>query len=124
MKTKFFLFNAVILSSICSNSQNLIARHSGRVITFYKTLTAAYTAIINDDKIYFSGGAFEAPRQFIKKLNIIGAGAKIDGSMATGYTKIFAMGTEVKINTGYQSYRSCFGDSAKPNSPAKNEQGQ
>ena len=66
-----------------------------------KTLTAAYTAIINDDKIYFSGGAFEAPRQFIKKLNIIGAGAKIDGSMATGYTKIFAMGTEVKINTGY-----------------------
>ena len=37
----------------------------------------------------------------IGKNVFIGAGAKIDGSMATGYTKIFAMGTEVKINTGY-----------------------
>lgn len=112
MKTKLLLLSKVILLAFYSNSQNLIARHSSGVVTFYTTLTAAYTASINDDTLYLPGGAFEAPSQFIKKLHLIGAGSKIDSSMATGYTKIFTTGTEVKINTGasFSSFEGIYFD--------------
>jgi hypothetical protein len=68
--------------------------------------------VLMGDTLYLPGGAFEAPSQFIKKLHIIGAGAKIDSSTATGNTKIFTTGTEIKINTGaaFSSFEGVYFD--------------
>lgn len=93
-------------------TQALIARSSLGATTFYTTLNSAYSACINGDTLYLPGGAFEAPSQFIKRLHIFGAGAKIDSSIATGNTKIFTLGTEIKINTGaaFSSFEGIYFD--------------
>lgn len=110
--TKFSLFLVVMLLCLSVESQNLIARHSAGVVTLYTTLYTAYAASLNDDTLYLPGGAYEAPGQFIKRLHIFGAGAKIDSSIATGNTKIFTTGTEIKINTGaaFSSFEGIYFD--------------
>jgi len=93
-------------------TQALIARSSLGATTFYTTLNSAYAACINGDTLYLPGGAFETPSQFIKELHIFGAGAQIDSSSATGITKLYTTGTEIKINTGsaYSTFEGIYFD--------------
>ena len=83
MKTKLFLFCAVILLSFCSNAQNLIARHTGGTVIFYTTPLAAVSVAINGDTIYIPAGTYPG---FSINASIVlyGVGYDADSTSATG----------------------------------------
>lgn len=90
---KKFIFTLTIICSISIStilsSQNVVNLHSNGIVTNYygtNAFTQAFNAAINGDTIYLSGGSFNNPTTFNKRLTIFGSGFFQDSLVATGQT--------------------------------------
>lgn len=87
---KALLFSILIVFVFSLNAQT-IALHSASGVQIFKGNTAlalAYTAAVNTDTLYLSGGTFVPPSFFDKQLTIFGAGHYVDSTLTTGKTFI------------------------------------
>ncbi|MBL0048914.1 MAG: hypothetical protein IPP32_12555 [Bacteroidetes bacterium] len=88
---KVFAFVFVLLFGISVQSQNLITLQHGSTASFFTDLQTSIIASTDGDYIYIPGGTWGLQSQTIlinKRLNIYGAGALSDSTMATGITQI------------------------------------
>ena len=87
MKTTIkILLGLVLVLSFQSQAQQRVALQSNGVTTIFSSLSPlmdAYTAAIDGDTIYLSGGAFVMPSGISKGIAIFGAGFHQDSTTAT-----------------------------------------
>ena len=85
MKTKTLLL-LLILFSAKSFSQNVIAVQNGNNATFYSNIDSAINHAANGDTIYLPGGWFTLNAIINRSIHLVGTGAVIDSTIATGLT--------------------------------------
>lgn len=91
MKTRCNLFLLLIVFSISSYGQRVVALHGVSGIEYFNGVTPfidAYDAAFTGDTIYLPGGAFTPPNEINKGLVIFGVGHNPDSTMATNPTLI------------------------------------
>lgn len=92
MKNIYFLFLFTAFAKNL-NAQNLITLQHGSTATFYTDLQASITAAQDGDYIYIPGGTWGILNNAIdinKRLNVYGAGALTDSTIATGVSLIIS----------------------------------
>ncbi len=91
MKTRSYLFLLLVVLSISSYGQRVVALHGATGIDYFNGVSPfvdAYNAASTGDTIYLPGGAFTPPAEINKGLIIYGVGYHPDSTAATSPTLI------------------------------------
>ena len=91
MKTGSYLFLLLIVLSISSYGQRVVALHGATGIAYFNGVSPfvdAYNAASTGDTIYLPGGAFTPPSEINKGLIVFGVGYHPDSTAATNPTLI------------------------------------
>jgi len=101
-KVYLFILLIVLIASLNTQAQNLIAVQNNTTPVFYTNLDSAIVHAVDGDTVFLPGGNFPLSTTIIdKRLHIIGVGHHPDSSVSTNPTNIVLLGgLSMRIVTG------------------------